>query len=202
MPPPTPPLTTSRPRSRPPTSQILSQDAAGAFDRLVGLVRRTSDDERTSVRTRLIELFELFDPADPEVIAGRRNLANALYWPAFSGSSHSADVGGNASTADAGRPCHGRRWHRRPRGCRSRAVVDGGVGVEHLTPPPGAGQAEAVTAVFGTGEVEHARHHRAVAAVAQEAQHVVGGVIGVDPGISLGLDVLAPQRRTTCGRSR
>jgi putative thioredoxin len=43
------------------------------------LVRRTSGDERTSVRTRLIELFELFDPADPDVIAGRRNLANALY---------------------------------------------------------------------------------------------------------------------------
>jgi putative thioredoxin len=59
--------------------QILSQDVAGAFDRLVALVRRTSGDERTSVRTRLIELFELFDPADPEVIAGRRNLANALY---------------------------------------------------------------------------------------------------------------------------
>ena len=30
-------------------------------------------------RTRLIELFELFDPADPDVITGRRNLANALY---------------------------------------------------------------------------------------------------------------------------
>jgi putative thioredoxin len=59
--------------------QILSQDVVGAFDRLVALVRRTSDDDRTSVRTRLIELFELFDPADPEVIAGRRNLANALY---------------------------------------------------------------------------------------------------------------------------
>jgi putative thioredoxin len=59
--------------------QILSQDVAGAFDRLVALVRRTSDDERTSVRTRLIELFELFAPADPEVIAGRRDLANALY---------------------------------------------------------------------------------------------------------------------------
>jgi putative thioredoxin len=59
--------------------QILSQDVAGAFDRLIGLVRRTSGDDRTSVRTRLIELFELFDPADPEVIAGRRNLANALY---------------------------------------------------------------------------------------------------------------------------
>jgi putative thioredoxin len=59
--------------------QILNQDVRGAFDRLVALVRRTSGDERTSVRTRLIELFELFDPADPDVIAGRRNLANALY---------------------------------------------------------------------------------------------------------------------------
>jgi putative thioredoxin len=59
--------------------QILNQDVKGAFDRLVGLVRRTSGDDRTSVRTRLIELFELFDPADPDVIAARRNLANALY---------------------------------------------------------------------------------------------------------------------------
>ncbi|WP_081260371.1 thioredoxin family protein [Mycobacterium pseudokansasii] len=59
--------------------QILNQDVTGAFERLVALVRSTSGDERTRVRTRLIELFELFDPADPEVIAGRRNLANALY---------------------------------------------------------------------------------------------------------------------------
>lgn len=59
--------------------QILNQDVSAAFDRLIALVRRTSGDERTKVRTRLIELFELFDPADPEVVAGRRNLANALY---------------------------------------------------------------------------------------------------------------------------
>lgn len=59
--------------------QLLNQDVSAAFDRLIALVRRTSGDERTSVRTRLIELFELFDPADPEVITGRRNLANALY---------------------------------------------------------------------------------------------------------------------------
>jgi putative thioredoxin len=59
--------------------QVLSQDPAGAFDRLIALVKRTADDDRTRVRTRLIELFELFDPADPDVIAGRRNLANALY---------------------------------------------------------------------------------------------------------------------------
>ncbi|QLL06104.1 tetratricopeptide repeat protein [Mycobacterium vicinigordonae] len=59
--------------------QLLNQDVSGAFDRLIALVRRTSGDDRTKVRTRLIDLFELFDPADPEVIAGRRNLANALY---------------------------------------------------------------------------------------------------------------------------
>jgi putative thioredoxin len=59
--------------------QILNQDVSPAFDRLIALVRSTSGDERTSVRTRLIELFELFDPADPEVVVGRRNLANALY---------------------------------------------------------------------------------------------------------------------------
>ncbi|PQM47569.1 hypothetical protein C1Y40_02225 [Mycobacterium talmoniae] len=59
--------------------QILNQDVAAAFDRLIALVRRTAGEERTAVRTRLIELFEIFDPADPDVIAGRRNLANALY---------------------------------------------------------------------------------------------------------------------------
>ncbi|ORW69859.1 tetratricopeptide repeat protein [Mycolicibacter senuensis] len=59
--------------------QILNQDVTAAFDRLIALVRRTAGDERSTVRTRLVELFELFDPADPEVVAGRRNLANALY---------------------------------------------------------------------------------------------------------------------------
>ena len=59
--------------------QILNQDVSAAFERLIALVRSTSGDERTRVRTRVIELFELFDPADPEVVVGRRNLANALY---------------------------------------------------------------------------------------------------------------------------
>jgi putative thioredoxin len=59
--------------------EIMQQNIASAFDRLIGLVKRTAGDERTNVRTRLIELFDLFDPADPEVIAGRRKLANALY---------------------------------------------------------------------------------------------------------------------------
>jgi putative thioredoxin len=59
--------------------QILNQDVTAAFERLTALVRSTSGDDRTQVRTRLIELFELFDPADPDVIVARRNLANALY---------------------------------------------------------------------------------------------------------------------------
>lgn len=59
--------------------EILQQSVAAAFERLIALIKRTADDDRTKVRTRLIELFDLFDPADPEVIAGRRNLANALY---------------------------------------------------------------------------------------------------------------------------
>jgi putative thioredoxin len=59
--------------------EILQQDVASAFDRLIALIKRTAGDDRTKVRTRLIELFDLFDPADPEVVAGRRKLANALY---------------------------------------------------------------------------------------------------------------------------
>jgi len=59
--------------------EILNQQVDAAFNRLIDLVRRTSGDDRTKVRTRLIELFDLFDPADPAVITGRRNLANALY---------------------------------------------------------------------------------------------------------------------------
>jgi putative thioredoxin len=59
--------------------EVLGQDPTAGFDRLIGLIKRTSGDDRTRVRTQLIELFELFDPADPVVIAGRRNLANALY---------------------------------------------------------------------------------------------------------------------------
>ncbi|MCB0926807.1 tetratricopeptide repeat protein [Mycolicibacterium insubricum] len=59
--------------------QLLSQDAAGAFGRLIAAVKRTAGDDRARVKARLLELFELFDPADPDVIRARRDLASALY---------------------------------------------------------------------------------------------------------------------------
>ncbi len=60
-------------------AELYTQRPDAAFDRLVGLVRRTAGDDRTRVRTRVLELFELFDPADPIVVAARRKLASALY---------------------------------------------------------------------------------------------------------------------------
>lgn len=60
-------------------AEILAQHVSTAFDRLIALIKRTAGDDRAKVRTRLVELFDLFDPSDPEVVAGRRNLANALY---------------------------------------------------------------------------------------------------------------------------
>ncbi|AJQ90834.1 tetratricopeptide repeat protein [Propionibacterium freudenreichii] len=50
-----------------------------AFGRLIGLIRTTAGDERDAVRTRLLELFETMDQADPELLAARRALGAALY---------------------------------------------------------------------------------------------------------------------------
>jgi putative thioredoxin len=49
-----------------------------AIDALVGVVRRT-DDARDQARQHLLALFEVLDPDDPRLAAGRRALANALY---------------------------------------------------------------------------------------------------------------------------
>lgn len=59
--------------------EMFQQQPEAAFDRLIGLIKRTSGDERTTVRTRLVELFELFDQSEPFVVAARRKLATALY---------------------------------------------------------------------------------------------------------------------------
>ncbi|MEV6392404.1 tetratricopeptide repeat protein [Nocardia xishanensis] len=59
--------------------ELLNQQPEAAFDRLIAVVKRTAGDDRTKARTRLLELFELFDQAEPFVVAARRKLAAALY---------------------------------------------------------------------------------------------------------------------------
>ncbi len=50
-----------------------------AFSRLIDLVRRTVDPERTTVREHLVELFDVVGPHDPRVIKARRALMSALF---------------------------------------------------------------------------------------------------------------------------
>lgn len=59
--------------------EMFQQQPEAAFDRLIDLIKRTSGDDRTRVRTRLVELFDLFDQSEPFVVAARRKLATALY---------------------------------------------------------------------------------------------------------------------------
>jgi putative thioredoxin len=50
-----------------------------ALARLLGLVRRTSGEERNRVREHLVELFDVLDPEDPRLVKARRDLASALF---------------------------------------------------------------------------------------------------------------------------
>jgi len=59
--------------------EMARVDVEAAFTRLINAVRRSSGDERARVRDHLVELFELFDPADERVARARRELASALF---------------------------------------------------------------------------------------------------------------------------
>jgi putative thioredoxin len=59
--------------------EVSEQNAEAGFDRLIATVRRTNGDERNRVREHLVELFDLFDPADDRVMKARRGLASALF---------------------------------------------------------------------------------------------------------------------------
>lgn len=51
-----------------------------AFDMLIALIAAATDAKlKTNARTRLLELFEIFEPTDARVIAARTKLASALY---------------------------------------------------------------------------------------------------------------------------
>jgi len=60
-------------------AELANNQVEAAFTRLVGLVRRLRGDDRTPVRDRLVEYFELLGPDDPRVPPARRDLANALF---------------------------------------------------------------------------------------------------------------------------
>src|SRR5215472_175806 len=54
-------------------------NAEEAFDRLLGVVRRTSGEDRNKVRQHLIGLFEIFPPRDPRVTKARSTLSSLLF---------------------------------------------------------------------------------------------------------------------------
>ncbi|WP_296667837.1 tetratricopeptide repeat protein [Demequina sp.] len=58
---------------------VIGGQLEDAFARLIDLVRATEGDARESVRARLIELFDVVDPADTRVLRARQALASALY---------------------------------------------------------------------------------------------------------------------------
>jgi len=50
-----------------------------AFDRMLGVVRRTSGQQRDQARARLVGLFEIFPPRDPRVSKARATLSSLLF---------------------------------------------------------------------------------------------------------------------------
>lgn len=60
-------------------AELYAQAPEAAFDRIIAVIKRSAGDDKTRARTRLLELFELFDPAEPVVVSARRKLASALY---------------------------------------------------------------------------------------------------------------------------
>ncbi|WP_316667671.1 tetratricopeptide repeat protein [uncultured Propionibacterium sp.] len=60
-------------------AEIVAGKAGSAFDRLIGLIRATAGGDRERLRVRVLELFETMDPADPALLAARRDLGSALF---------------------------------------------------------------------------------------------------------------------------
>ena len=62
-----------------PDAEIVAGNPQAAFDRLIALIAGNVGGEKTKVRDRLLELFALFDAADPRVLTARTKLASSLY---------------------------------------------------------------------------------------------------------------------------
>ena len=59
--------------------EVAAGKVEDAFDRLLGLVRRTSGEQRDQARARLVGLFEIFPPRDPRVSKARAALSSLLF---------------------------------------------------------------------------------------------------------------------------
>jgi len=59
--------------------EVLSGQAEQAYQRLIGLIRRSAGDDRDTVRKHLVSLFTVAGPDDPAVAKARRALASALF---------------------------------------------------------------------------------------------------------------------------
>jgi len=58
---------------------LASGRAEEAFNRLLGVVRRTSGEERDQARAHLVSLFDLLPPNDPQVKKARSTLSSLLF---------------------------------------------------------------------------------------------------------------------------
>jgi len=59
--------------------ELASGRIEEAFDRLLGVVRRTSGEEREQARAHLVSLFELLPPRDPQLAKARSALSALLF---------------------------------------------------------------------------------------------------------------------------
>jgi putative thioredoxin len=59
--------------------ELATGRAEEAFNRLLGVVRRTSGEQRDRARAHLVSLFEILPPRDPEVTRARSALSALLF---------------------------------------------------------------------------------------------------------------------------
>ena len=59
--------------------ELASGRTEEAFDRLLGVIRRTSGDERNKARVHLLSFFDIFPPDDPQVKKARGQLTALLF---------------------------------------------------------------------------------------------------------------------------
>ncbi|MDR2896722.1 MAG: tetratricopeptide repeat protein, partial [Propionibacteriaceae bacterium] len=59
--------------------EVAAGQLAAGFGRMVAAIASHNGAERDRLRLRLLELFQTVDPADPQLLTARRQLATALF---------------------------------------------------------------------------------------------------------------------------